>query len=86
MVLRPDQALSPDDEDQREIALCEERIDKALKRSAKDRSSIWISAELFGSNALVRDTLLRRYRDVGWDITFQADQRDGNAYEFKVRR
>lgn len=84
MVIRPNEILRPEKDDEAEIALCEHKIDAALRRDVRYRGgTICLSTDLFGSDRVISEALIKKYRNAGWCVEYQSDQRDGDYYVFK---
>jgi hypothetical protein len=62
-----------------EVTAFETRIDKELLNAAIGQTTI--SVTLNAPNPVVRE-IMRRYTEVGWNVTFHSDQRDGDWLEF----
>ncbi len=66
------------------IKSLEQRIDKALIDSLKNKESMNFSADLF-PDEITRKTIIDKYRDAGWNVKYITDQRDGNYLEFSIK-
>jgi hypothetical protein len=61
----------------------EQRIDEALATGYDGRSSVAIDASLFeGIRKPALDKLITAYRQAGWTVEYQSDQREGDFYQF----
>lgn len=63
----------------------EKVIDELLKEAGlttRKDSDIWISIDDLRLSGAVIEELIERYNQVGWQVRFESDQRDGSALVF----
>ncbi|GAF88156.1 unnamed protein product [marine sediment metagenome] len=81
MVVRPEEVLGKLMTDELvEIDQLEPALDLALGKF--DGTKMTIGARMLGNSKRVKDVMLEKYREAGWKIQYQFDQRDGDFYYF----
>jgi hypothetical protein len=80
-MIRPEEVLRPNEDDEATIKRIEAAIDAEIKRQGRYKgSSINIDYDLFGKDHVIRQELLARYRKAGWNIRHESDQREQTSY------
>ncbi len=70
-------------EDQPKMEQLEARIDACLKDTFTGQGNVYIGSQLFSDiRPLLVNTVLDKYRAVGWAVQYHSDQRDGDCYTF----
>lgn len=83
MAISLQEALKQAQPSPEELQALEAKIDKSLVQGLKDgEDSITFAANLLGSTAVVREALIQRYKNAGWNVQYHSDQRDGDYYSF----
>lgn len=50
------------------------------------RAIVGIPKEYYDLHELTRKDLLKKYENAGWNVKYQSDQRDGDFFEFTIRK
>jgi hypothetical protein len=85
MAITPQEALGNKHEKEKQaIEELDKKWQSLLSANYDGRRAVTISSQT-GYNQFVVDTVLARYREKGWDIELDGEQRDGYYYTFKPK-
>ena len=70
-----------------EVERCVNELNQVLK-AYRDHSGqgMPVSADRLGRGSSTRDRVEQLFRQAGWTVTYQSDQRDGDFYWFRAPR
>jgi len=76
VALKPSDLSRLTEEEQADLKALETRIDRTLRESAKwSQNKHWISVS--NTTPRIREEIAKIYRDAGWKVRWDDDQRDG---------
>ena len=88
MAITPQEVQKRTITSKRNLQELERRIDKALVEDFQDFGDreIWIDPSFFSEDHGTQDYLVKRYEAAGWNVRYESDQREGDAYVFNSRK
>ena len=82
MISKSDAARQNDELHADQLAAAEKVIDRALARGYATGYSVTIEDSINNLDYQLRETILVRYREAGWNIEHFDCQREGSSYTF----
>lgn len=79
MAITPEEAKKLTREEKSDVRRLELKIDKALKTGVR-------CLDLSFPSEKVKEEIIRLYKEKGWPVEYECDQRDGNYLDFRRQR